>query len=69
MAALLSLSYDKITRQLVLGNYDSKYLWKNVKPYIQELTRRDEPIILSFDDSIQEKPIQAKRVGYLGGCF
>jgi transposase len=27
-----------------------------VKPYIQELTRSDEPVILSFDDSIEEKP-------------
>jgi hypothetical protein len=56
MAEMLSLSHDKITRELAEGNYDSKYLWKKVKPYIQELTRSDAPVILSFDDSIQEKP-------------
>jgi len=55
MAALLSISHDKITRELTCGNYDSKYLWKKVKPYIEELTRSCEPIVLSFDDSIEEK--------------
>lgn len=55
MADLLSLSHDRITRQLSQGNYDSKFLWKKVKPYIQELTRSEVPVILSFDDSIEEK--------------
>jgi hypothetical protein len=56
MASLLSISHDKITRQLSIGDYDSKYLWKKVKPYVQELARSGEPIVLSFDDSIEEKP-------------
>lgn len=55
MADLLSLSHDKITRQLSDGNYDSKYLWVKVKPLIQELTISDSPVVLSFDDSIEEK--------------
>ena len=37
------------------GVYDSKFLWQQAKPYVQELTQSKETIILSFDDSIQEK--------------
>jgi len=55
MARLLSIKHDKITRELSNGNYDSKYLWKRVKPYIKELTQSKEVITLSFDDSIEEK--------------
>lgn len=56
MSDLLTVSHDKITRALSKGDYDSKYLWKNVKPYVQELAWSGEPIVLSFDDSIEEKP-------------
>lgn len=55
LASLLSIKHDKITRALSKGVYDSKFLWKKVKPYIEELTQSKETIILSFDDSIQEK--------------
>jgi len=55
MASLLSVSHDKITRCLSQGVYDSKYLWEYVKPYVQELTQSEETIVLSFDDSIEEK--------------
>ena len=55
MAKLLSIKHDKITRELSNENYDSKYLWKRVKPYIQELTHSKDVITLSFDDSIEEK--------------
>ncbi|MFV7234016.1 hypothetical protein [Flavobacterium sp. ZB4R12] len=55
MASLLSIKHDKITRELSNENYDSKYLWKRVKPYIQELTKSKDIITLSFDDSIEEK--------------
>ncbi len=55
MASLLSIKHDKITRELATGNYDSKFLWKQAKVYIQELTRSQYTIVLSFDDSIQEK--------------
>ena len=55
MASLLSIKHDKITRALSTGVYDSKFLWKKAKPYVAELTQSKETIILSFDDSIQEK--------------
>lgn len=55
MAKLLSIKHDKITRELSNENYDSKYLWKRVKSYIQELSHSKDIITLSFDDSIEEK--------------
>lgn len=55
MASLLSIKHDKITRALSTGNYDSKFLWKKAKSYVEELTQSKEIITLNFDDSIQEK--------------
>jgi DDE superfamily endonuclease len=55
MSSLLSISHDKITPSLSKGRYDLAYLWKQVKPMIHELTTSKEEIILSFDDSIEEK--------------
>lgn len=50
-----SISHDKITRHLSKGNYDSKYLWKKVKPMVQEICSSDDIVTLCFDDSIEEK--------------
>src|SRR5680860_1374411 len=55
MASLLSIRHDKVTRALSTGNYDSKFLWKKAKVYIQEMTQSKETVYLSFDDSIEEK--------------
>jgi len=55
MSHLLSINHDKITRALSTGVYDSKFLWEKAKSYAEELTQSKETIILSFDDSIQEK--------------
>jgi len=55
MASLLSIKHDKITQALSKGNYDSKFLWKQAKSYVQEFSESKETIVLSFDDSIQEK--------------
>jgi hypothetical protein len=49
------LSHYKITRFLSQENYDSKYLWQQVKPMIQELSSSKEKFVLSFDDSIEKK--------------
>jgi len=49
------ISHDKITRQLASGIHDSKYLWKVVKPMVQEICSSDDLVILCFDDSIEEK--------------
>lgn len=56
LASLLSIGHDRITRKLSKGDYDSKYLWQQVKPYVQELTQSKEEVVLSFDDSVEEKP-------------
>jgi hypothetical protein len=50
-----AISHDKITRALYEGRYDSKYLWQKVKPIAEEICHSSETVILSFDDSIQEK--------------
>tara|TARA_R110000868_G_C10805109_1_gene757414 strand:+ start:78 stop:1136 length:1059 start_codon:yes stop_codon:yes gene_type:complete len=55
MASLLSIKHDKITRELSKGNYDSKFLWKQSKVYVQEMTQSKDTVTLSFDDSIEEK--------------
>jgi hypothetical protein len=57
LSALLqgSISHDKITRYLSQGQYDSKYLWKQVKPLVEELSSSDDLAVLCFDDSIEEK--------------
>ena len=55
MASMLNIKHDKITQQLCKGIYDSKFLWQYTKPYIHEVSRSEELITLSFDDSIEEK--------------
>lgn len=55
MASLLSIAHDQITHSLSSGQYDSKFLWKYAKPYVQELTKSEETIVLNFDDSIEKK--------------
>jgi hypothetical protein len=50
-----SISHDKITRCLSGGNYDSAYLWKKVKPMVQEISSSKDKVIICFDDSIEEK--------------
>ena len=55
MSSLLNIKHDKITQALSKRDYDGKFLWQRVKPYILELTNSKEIITLSFDDSIEEK--------------
>lgn len=57
LSALLDgkVSHDKITRSLSKNIYDSRYLWQTVKPLVNELTSSNQTVILSFDDSIEEK--------------
>ncbi|TAL57845.1 MAG: hypothetical protein EPN85_13085 [Bacteroidetes bacterium] len=50
-----SVSHDKITRHLSKDNYDSRYLWKRVKPMLEEICSSDDLVVICFDDSIEEK--------------
>ena len=50
-----SISHDKITRHLSKSTYDSKHLWKKVKPMVEELCSSDDLVVICFDDSIEEK--------------
>jgi len=47
-------SHDKVTRFLRLGDFDSKMLWKYVKPAVRE--RETQNGVLILDDSIEDKP-------------
>jgi len=47
------LSHDKITRFLSAKTYNSKDLWKLVKPTIREIETADGCLI--FDDTVEEK--------------
>ncbi len=49
-----TISHDKITRFLAADDYDSKQLWKLVKPTIREI--ESEEGIFIVDDTIEEKP-------------
>jgi len=55
LSALLdgSVSHDKVTRFLSRGEFDSRTLWKLVKPTVREIERDDG--VLIFDDTVQEK--------------
>ena len=48
------VSHDRITRFLSGAVYDSRTLWRLVKPMVREIERDDE--VLIFDDTIVEKP-------------
>jgi len=47
------ISHDKITRFLSAGDYDSKQLWKLIKPSIRMIESEDGVLIV--DDTIEEK--------------
>lgn len=55
MSAMLDneISHDKVTRFLSARTYDSKDLWKLVKPVIRKIETEDGVVI--FDDTIEEK--------------
>ena len=48
------VSHDRVTRFLSGEVYDSKTLWRLVKPMVREMERDDGVVI--FDDTIVEKP-------------
>ena len=48
------VSHDRITRFLSGEDYDSRTLWRLVKPMVREIECEDG--VLIFDDTIQEKP-------------
>jgi len=48
------ISHDRVTRFLTEEEYTSKDLWKVVKVPVRKIEREDG--VLSFDDTIQEKP-------------
>jgi hypothetical protein len=57
LSALLNqqISHDKFTRMLSNNNFNSPYLWERVKPLFKGQSKKEGLIILSVDDSIEEK--------------
>ena len=49
-----NISHDKFTRFPAGGEWDSKDLWKQVKPTVREVESGDG--VLIFGDTIREKP-------------
>lgn len=48
------ISHDKITRFLNEEEFDSKTLWKIVKPKLREIEKNEGAVL--FDDTLSEKP-------------
>ena len=72
MSNLLNIKHVKIIQKLTRRDYDSKFLWRRVKPYVQELTQSKDIITRSFDDSIEEKLYTADselNCWYYDHCF
>ncbi len=49
------ISHDKVTRFLSAEEYDSKALWREVKPCIRQM-EQSKGGVLVFDDTIEAKP-------------
>lgn len=49
------ISHDKVTRFLSTEDYDSKTLWREVKPYVRKI-EQPKGGSLVFDDTIEGKP-------------
>lgn len=64
MASVLGKSHDWVSQSLRGGIFDSKYLWQQAKPFIESIEQQQaaagtvnrEPVMLCFDDSVEEKP-------------
>ena len=50
------ISHDRFTRLLAGGTIDSKRLWKQAKPLVQEMVDSTDCVVLGVDDTIQAKP-------------
>jgi len=49
------ISHDKVTRFLSTEDYDSKTLWREVKPYVRKIEQPKGGSLI-FDDTIEAKP-------------
>lgn len=49
------ISHDKVTRFLSIEDYDSKTLWKEVKPFVRKIEKPTGGSLV-FDDTIEAKP-------------
>lgn len=54
------IGHDKITRFLAGEQLDSKWLWSEAKPIVEELSDSRATAVLAIDDSIAEKPYSSE---------
>jgi len=50
------ISHDRFTRLLAGGTIDSKRLWRQAKPLVEEMVDSGDCVVVGIDDTIQEKP-------------
>lgn len=50
------ISHDRFTRLLAGGTIDSKRLWAQSKPLVEEMVDSSDCVVVGIDDTIQKKP-------------
>lgn len=50
------ISHDRFTRLLASGRIDSRRLWIQAKPLVEEMVDSSQRVVLGVDDTIQAKP-------------
>lgn len=50
------ISHDRFTRLLAGGTIDSRRVWEQAKPLVQEMVDSGDCVVLGVDDTIQAKP-------------
>lgn len=50
------ISHDRFTRLLAGGTIDSKRLWRQAKPLVEEMVDSIDCVVVGIDDTIQAKP-------------
>jgi len=50
------VSHNRFTRLLSSGRLDSKCVWKQAKPLVDEMVDSGDCVVVGIDDTIQEKP-------------
>jgi hypothetical protein len=50
------ISHDRFTRLLASGTIDSRRLWEQAKPLVQEMVDSRSCVVVGVDDTIQAKP-------------
>ncbi len=50
------ISHDRFTRMFASGTIDSKHLWAQSKPLVEEMVDSSDCVVVEIDDTIQKNP-------------